>query len=134
MIRLGPVLLLAACSAHPADMCTPRNEGGPFCVPDSGLAANIDAKLELKDNCSSMCDHGSVSCVVRFDGGTSIGLALVGMTCITPGVSCTDVCVEKTYTCALPALPDGTYTVTSTGQTSQTLMVGPGGSPSCAVQ
>src|SRR5438128_9746783 len=102
MIRWGPVLLIAGCSARP-EMCTPRNEGAPFCVPDSGRAANIDVQLQLKDGCVGSCDDGVVSCVVRFDGGTTIGLALVGTSCSVPGAVCTTVCGIKTYPCALPA-------------------------------
>jgi hypothetical protein len=132
MIRLGPVLLLLACAAHPGETCTPQHQGGLFCVPDSGRAANIDVKLELKDECTSACDHGTLSCEVTFDGG-AIALALVGELCSDPTMACPAVCGMKTFACALPALPDGTYPVTSMGYPTQMLTVGPGGSPSCTV-
>lgn len=135
MIRRGPVILLvlAACSAPPRTQCNPRDVGGPFCIPDAGRAANLDVKLQLKDDCTSPCDLGSVECVVRYDGGTRLELALVGTACFDPMTSCPAVCGSKTYSCLLPALPDGTYTVASASQTSQTLVVGPGGAASCRV-
>lgn len=132
MIRWGPVILIvAACSSAPQTQCNPRDVGGTFCVPDSGRAANIDVKLQLQDDCTSACDTGTVSCVVRYDGGMTIGLALVGVMCFDPMTSCPAVCGIKKYDCLLPALPDGTYTVTSASQPAQALTVGVGGSPRC---
>ncbi len=118
---------------NPQRQCTPRDIGGPFCIPDAGRLANLDAKLQLRDDCTSPCDQGSVTCTVKYDGGTSIGLALIGVACFDPNASCPAVCGIKTYSCTLPALPDGTYTVTSMGQPSQQVVVGPGGAASCTL-
>jgi hypothetical protein len=133
MLRWGPVILLCvACGTPPGGnlMCMARESGGEFCVPDSGRAANIDVKLQLKDGCTSTCDRGAVVCTVRVDGGT-VTLSLTGTACYDPMTSCPAVCGTQTYDCPLPAMPDGTYTVSSSGQSSQQLTFGAGGSPSC---
>ena len=133
MLRWGPVILLVAgCGGGGSQVqCNPRDVGGPFCVPDAGRAANLDVKLQLRDECTSACDMGTLSCEVRFDGGSTIELALTGVACFDPNTACPAVCGFQTYSCTLPPIPDGTYTVTSMGQSSQQLTFGPGGAPGC---
>ena len=134
MKRWGPVILIAmACGGAPQQMCMPRSSGGTFCVPDAGRLANLDVKLQIRDDCTSACDTGLVGCLVSFDGGTTIGLSISGQACFDPNTSCPAVCGLKTYVCPLPALPDGTYTVTSDGQGTQQVAVGPGGAASCSL-
>jgi len=108
----------------------PREQGGPFCVPDAGRAANLDVKLQLREECRGSCDTGVVACRVSVDGGT-LSLSLSGETCSDPQAACDLLCRIVTHDCALPALPDGVYTVTSSGQPAQTMVVGPGGASGC---
>jgi hypothetical protein len=131
MIRWGLVMSMLACGNQPGVTCSPKEVGGPFCIPDSGRAANLDVKVQLRDTCTSPCDRGTVACFSFWDGGTEVKLALVGQACFDVNAACPALCGMKTYDCALPVLPDGTYTVTSSGQGSQTLAVGVGGSPGC---
>jgi hypothetical protein len=129
MLRCGlAMVMLCACGSRDLP-CTPKRIGGTFCTPDAGRAANIDVTLELRDDCASACDKGTLSCAVTVDGG-SIVLELAGQSC-PPQQACPEVCGLKTYSCALPALADGTYTVSSPSNRSVTLQVGVGGVPSC---
>lgn len=134
MIRWGPVILVVvtACPQPPELMCIPKGQGGAFCVPDGGRAANLDVTLQIEDSCTSACDKGSASCAVVVDGGT-ITLAVSGQACFDPMTSCPAVCGIQKYSCALPPLADGTYTVASSGEVSQSLVVGAGGSPGCTL-
>ncbi len=136
MLRWGPVLFLAAgCSGAGGGssvVCTPVEAGGSFCVPDAGRAANLDVKLQLREECRSSCDTGVVACrvSVSVDAGV-VSLSLSGETCSNPRAACDLSCGIRTHDCALPALPDGTYTVTSSGKAPQQLVVGAGGAPGC---
>lgn len=126
------VAALTGCGMLPVPaQCTPRHEGGAFCVPDGG-GVGTNLKLQLRDPCGSVCDKGVVGCFVTVDGGTLV-LELVGERCFVPGEACPAVCAVRDYGCGPPPLADGTYTVVSPGQPAQQLIIRADGAGRCAL-
>jgi hypothetical protein len=125
------VCFAAACGT-PGSICSEKSFGGPFCIPDSGIAAaGQKLKFEAVDQCNGGCGTGTLSCVVTRDGGT-LTLAIAGQVCQPPpNVVCSAACALVKRPCELPALDEGDYTLVSENQTSQTLKVRDGGASGC---
>jgi hypothetical protein len=124
-----PLCAVVACGPG-TGRCEKATRGGSFCVPDAGVApAGQALTLEIAD-CGG-CGTSSLSCTVARDGG-SIVLTLEGQQCEPPpGTACLAVCRIDRYSCAVPALPEGDYTVSAPNSGSQTLQVRDAGAASC---
>jgi hypothetical protein len=120
---LVAVLMLCACGVLPTP-CHDVDEGGAFCVPDSGVApAGQTLKLQVIDQCIGGCGKATLDCTVTVDGGT-ISLDITGSVCDpAPGTECALLCALKPMECDVPALAPGDYTVTAPGQSAKTLHV-----------
>lgn len=120
-------LALTAC---PGGRCDEKSYGGPFCVPDSGVApAGQKVTLEIVDSCGGSCGNTGtqLSCAVARDGG-HIELSIAGSVCEPPpGTACPAICATLRFDCELPPLPEGDYTVVAQGQPAQLLKVRDGG-------
>lgn len=125
------LMALAGCGAA-GGKCEERTLGGPFCVPDAGVApAGQKLSLEIVDQCTGSCGSAELSCRATRDGGT-IALEIHGQVCEPPpGVACTLACALTRLKCEVPALEAGDYTVISPSQTSQALQVRDAGVASC---
>lgn len=123
--------MAVACGS--SGQCDQKSFGGPFCVPDAGVApAGVKLTLEIVDVCRAGCGSSNLSCTVSRDGG-SIALGLAGEVCEPPpNVACTLACALTKHKCELPALEAGDYVVTSPDQSTQTLHVGDAGVTGCA--
>jgi len=126
------VVTLAGCGMVPGGKCEEKRAGGPFCIPDAGVAAaGQKLSFEAVDQCTSACGTSKLSCVVERDGGT-LTLHLVGEVCpSTGGGACPAICKLVRTPCAIAPLEEGDYTVVSPGQSAQTLQVRDGGATGC---
>ena len=107
--------------------------GGRACVPDAGVApAGQPLTLEIVAPGSSGCTTVTSECVVTVDGG-NIHLELTGQSCdpVTPRACTLELRVDQ-RPCAVPALAEGDYTVTSPGQSTLTLQVRDASVASCS--
>ncbi len=116
----------------PIDKCSQKTFGGPFCVPDSGIAApGRTLTFQVIDVCNGGCGKSSLACVVARDAGT-ITVTVAGEVCEPPaGVACSLACALRPLSCTLPPLEEGDYTVVSPNQASQAFHVRDGGSAEC---
>ena len=136
MKRTALLIFVAFAAAACGRVCAPKT-GLPlsaFCVPDGGAPAGLALTLMARENCGG-CAQTSTRCDVAV-AGHDITLTLSGESCtMPPGTACADVCRVETFTCAVPALAAGQYTVTGTGSTTgpKSFTVADGGSASCAV-
>ena len=128
------VLAVIAVGCGPAgNVCAQKTFGGPFCIPDGGVAAaGQKLSFEAVDQCVAGCGTATLTCVVTRDAGT-LTIAIAGQVCeAAPNVACAAACALTKKKCELPALEEGDYTIVSANQASQTLKVRDGGVGSCA--
>jgi hypothetical protein len=78
--------------------------------------------LEIREACGG-CTHYGKSCVVSVSGST-ISLRLEGVSCaVDPGLACPAVCSENKFSCSVPPLAAGSYTVEAQGTAPRALVV-----------
>jgi hypothetical protein len=106
--------------------------GGRTCVPDAGVApAGQALTLQIVSPGNTGCTTVESECVVTVDGG-NVHLELKGTSCEPVGPQvCDDVLRQDRKPCAVPALAEGDYSVTSPAQTPLLLRVRDGGVASC---
>ncbi len=115
-------------------LCVPKSDFpvADFCVPDGGAPAGQALTLMARENCGG-CGTSVDRCEVTVSGN-QIQLALSGESCsMPPGTACTLECRIGTYSCPVPALAAGQYTVKGGTAANQILVVADGGTTSCAV-
>lgn len=105
-------------------MCTATTDAQAatdFCAP-ARIAANQELQLQLREQCGG-CTKRAQSCTVTVTG-QSVKLKLVGQVCTLPqDAECPAICSVGTFSCKVPALPPGTYSVSAEGSTMPAAMM-----------
>ena len=127
---LGAALLLcaAACSTNTCD--TRTDDLGDLCLPAT-LAPGIAAVIQVRELCGEGCS-GAPACTALFRGA-AVTLDVQHDVCSeSTTAGCIALgCQRRIFSCVLPALNPGDYTLAVPGGPSRLLRVASGGTASC---